>query len=180
MKSTTLRCLMIAILAGALLSVGCAKKPTPEETAAVEQPADTSMAAAPAAPAPAPAPVVEQQAPSTPDIQAADLQRIHFAFDKFALSPAARDTLAANAVLLQTSPEANISIEGYCDERGSDEYNLALGERRAKAAKDYLISLGMPAERLQTISYGEEKPLDPASNEDAWAKNRRAEFKIQD
>lgn len=178
MKITTLRCLIVTILAGALLSAGCAKQPTPEETAAVEQPVVASPASAPAEPAAAA--VEEHQGPSQPNIQAADLQRIHFDFDKFALSPAARDTLAANAVLLQTSPEAKISIEGYCDERGSDEYNLALGERRAKAAKDYLISLGMPAERLQTISYGEEKPLDPASNEDAWAKNRRAEFKIQD
>jgi len=173
MRIDTLRYLFATILVCALLIAGCAKKPTPVETA----PAPVTPPVA----APAPAPV--EQAPAvvaTPPaaLRADDLQRIHFDFDRFALSPAARDILAANAVLLQTHPDLNIGIEGYCDERGSDEYNLALGEHRAKAAKDYLVSLGVPAERLQTVSYGEEMPLDPAGNEEAWAKNRRAEFKI--
>jgi peptidoglycan-associated lipoprotein len=75
-------------------------------------------------------------------------------------------------------PNARVSIEGHCDERGSDEYNLALGEKRAKAAMSYLVTLGVPAARLSIISYGEEKPLDAGHGEDVWAKNRRAEFVI--
>jgi len=108
---------------------------------------------------------------------ASDLTRIHFDFDQFTLSPEARQTLAANATIIKAAPGLRVRIEGHCDERGSDEYNLALGERRAQAAKDYLVSLGVPTDRLELISYGEELPLDPASNEAAWAKNRRAEFK---
>jgi peptidoglycan-associated lipoprotein len=73
-------------------------------------------------------------------------------------------------------PTVKIQIEGHCDERGTNEYNLALGERRANSAKKYLISLGMPADQISTISYGEEKPLDPGHNEEAWAKNRRGHF----
>ncbi|PLX81620.1 MAG: peptidoglycan-associated lipoprotein [Desulfuromonas sp.] len=106
----------------------------------------------------------------------AALNRIHFAFDQFSLSGEARRTLTANADYLRANPGIKVKIEGHCDERGSDEYNLALGERRAQATKDYLASLGISSSRLMTISYGEEKPLDPASNEAAWAKNRRAEF----
>jgi peptidoglycan-associated lipoprotein len=105
------------------------------------------------------------------------LTRIYFDFDQFTLSSAARDTLAANAAIINAAPGVKVRIEGHCDERGSDEYNLALGEKRAQATRDYLVSLGVAGDRLETISYGEELPLDPASNEDAWAKNRRAEFK---
>jgi peptidoglycan-associated lipoprotein len=75
-------------------------------------------------------------------------------------------------------PTIKIQIEGHCDERGTSEYNLALGERRANSAKKYLISLGMPADRISTISYGKEKPLDPGHNEEAWSKNRRDHFII--
>ncbi len=78
--------------------------------------------------------------------------------------------------MLKALSGVDIRIEGHCDERGSDEYNLALGERRAQAAMNYLATLGVPASRMSTISYGEEKPLDPGHNEEAWAKNRRAEF----
>lgn len=107
---------------------------------------------------------------------AAALNRIHFAFDQFSLSSEARRVLASNADFLRANPGIKVKIEGHCDERGSDEYNLALGERRAQAAKDYLASLGISMNRLMTISYGEEKPLDPSGGEGAWAKNRRAEF----
>ncbi len=105
------------------------------------------------------------------------LQRIHFDFDQFTLSREARDILAQNADYLKANSGLQVVIEGHCDERGSDEYNLALGESRALAAKNYLIAAGINAQRLSVISYGEEKPLDPRSNEDAWAQNRRAEFK---
>lgn len=108
--------------------------------------------------------------------QISSLMRIHFDFDRYELSEEARMTLANNAAYLKANPNTRIRIEGHCDERGSDEYNLALGERRAMAAKRYLQSLGVDTSRLTMISYGEERPLDPSSSEAAWAKNRRAEF----
>jgi peptidoglycan-associated lipoprotein len=80
-------------------------------------------------------------------------------------------------VILQTSPDLRVSIEGHCDDRGSDEYNLALGERRARAVRNFLVSLGVSPERMETISYGEEMPVNPKKTETAWAMNRRAEFK---
>jgi len=103
---------------------------------------------------------------------------IHFAFDRYDLSPVARENLAENAEFIIKFPEAKIQIEGHCDERGTNEYNLALGERRAMAARNYLISLGVPTNRLSTISYGEELPIDTGHNEEAWAKNRRGHFVI--
>ncbi len=105
-------------------------------------------------------------------------KRIHFAFDSYELSEEAKEILKKKAEILLKYPEIKMVIEGHCDERGTDEYNLALGERRAKAAYDYLILLGVEADRLSIVSYGEEKPLDPRHNEEAWAKNRRDEFKI--
>jgi peptidoglycan-associated lipoprotein len=106
------------------------------------------------------------------------LVRIHFAYDQSTLSEESRKILADNAIILQTVPAMKIGIEGHCDSRGSDEYNIALGARRAQVVKDYLVSLGVNPDRLETISYGEEMPLDIAMNELAWAKNRRAEFKV--
>jgi peptidoglycan-associated lipoprotein len=108
----------------------------------------------------------------------AGLNRIHFDLDQYTLTSGARDTLAANAAFLKANPDLQVRIEGHCDERGSDEYNLALGERRALAAMNYLESLGVAKARLSTISYGEEMPLVPGHDEAAWAKNRRAEFKV--
>jgi len=103
---------------------------------------------------------------------------ISFEFDKFNLTPEARKILAEKASFLNANPGVNILIEGHCDERGTREYNLALGDRRANSAKDYLVFLGIRPDRISTISYGKERPLDPASNEEAWAKNRRANFVI--
>jgi len=108
-----------------------------------------------------------------------ELQRIFFNFDQYTLTPEARDILAENAAYMKAHPNEQVVIEGHCDERGSDEYNLALGEKRAAAARDYLVSLGVPASSMTIISYGEELPLDPASTEEAWAKNRRDEFKVK-
>lgn len=108
-----------------------------------------------------------------------ELQRINFDFDQYTLTPEARDILAENAAYMKAHPDQQIVIEGHCDERGSDEYNLALGEKRAAAARDYLVSLGIPASRMTIISYGEELPLDPTNSEEAWAKNRRDEFKVK-
>ncbi len=109
--------------------------------------------------------------------QVAGLERIYFDFDQFTLSAEARSILGNNAKYLQANSGTNVVIEGHCDERGSDEYNLALGESRALAARNYLVSLGINASRLSVISYGEEKPLVQGQGESVWGQNRRAEFK---
>jgi peptidoglycan-associated lipoprotein len=105
-------------------------------------------------------------------------EHIHFEFDKSRLLPRAKEILRHNAKWLLAHPDVDVTIEGHCDERGTNEYNLALGDRRAQSAKRYLVDLGVDPERLFTVSYGEEKPLDPRHNEAAWAKNRRAQFVI--
>ena len=106
------------------------------------------------------------------------LKPIHFDYDKYDIRPVDTEILKGNSAFLKKFPNMKIQIEGHCDERGTNEYNLALGERRANSTKKYLISLGIAAARISTISYGEEKPLDPAHNEEAWGKNRRAHFII--
>lgn len=173
----TLTCL----LAATLFFAGCAGKsateqefPPREETAAATATTDLSRQ-------PAPLGVGSQGVQSGPvaDLQAvAGLSRIHFDYNQFTLDEEARRTLEKNAAYLKGNPGEKVVIEGHCDERGSDEYNLALGERRAMAARSYLLSLGIPAARLSTISYGEEQPLVTASTEEGWAQNRRAEFKV--
>lgn len=104
--------------------------------------------------------------------------RIHFNFDSYELRPEARSALQQISEHMKRFDNLRLVIEGHCDERGTAEYNLALGERRARAAYEFLILLGVRSDRMQIISYGEERPLDPRSNETAWAKNRRAEFKV--
>lgn len=116
--------------------------------------------------------------PPPPKLDVRELQTVYFDFDKFALTSSAKTALDANYQLLMKFPDAIIKIEGHCDERGTVEYNLSLGEKRAKAVMDYLTGLGVPANRLSIISYGKERPVDTGHNEAAWAKNRRAEFKI--
>ena len=106
------------------------------------------------------------------------LKDIHFDFDRYSILPAEAESLKENSALLKKYPGMKFQIEGHCDERGTGEYNLALGERRANSAKKYLVSLGIEPSRIVTISYGEERPFDPTHNEDAWAKNRRAHFVI--
>ena len=104
------------------------------------------------------------------------LKPIYFDFDKADLRNDAAQTLTANAARIREIGSLMVRVEGHCDERGTVEYNLALGDRRARAAKDQLMSMGIPAARLRTISYGKERPADPGHDEAAWAKNRRAEF----
>lgn len=106
------------------------------------------------------------------------LKPIYFDFDRYDLRPDAKETLRENAKVLKENPTWKILIEGHCDERGSNEYNLALGEKRARAAMQYLIKLGIDPDRLSIISYGEERPVDPRHCEEAWAKNRRCEFVV--
>ena len=106
------------------------------------------------------------------------MQMIHFDYDKFFIREDAKPVLESNAAFLKKWNSVRILIEGHCDERGTEEYNLALGERRAKSTFDYLVSLGISASRITTISYGKSQPLDSGHNEIAWQKNRRAQFTI--
>ena len=106
------------------------------------------------------------------------LPDIHFEYDSANLTDQARSTLEKHALWLQNHRDAKVLVEGHCDERGTVEYNLALGEKRARAARDYLASLGVAAGRLRTTSYGKERPLDAGTNEAAWAVNRRAHFNV--
>ncbi|MGA1866990.1 MAG: peptidoglycan-associated lipoprotein Pal [bacterium] len=106
------------------------------------------------------------------------LKDIYFAFDKYELTKESRRVLADNINLLKNLPNSRIQVEGHCDERGSVEYNLTLGEKRAQAVEKYLSSLNFPSMNISTISYGEEMPVDPRHNEEAWSKNRRAHIII--
>jgi len=152
------------------LVIGCGGGP---EEVPPEQPVDTTpQEPVDTTPEPPPPP------PPPPELKESQFQTIHFEFDKYALKPSAREGLEHNYDLLKEFPDVIVKIEGHCDERGTVEYNLSLGEKRAKAAKDYLVNLGIDAARIQTISYGKERPVDPRSNEEAWAKNRRCEFRI--
>ena len=126
----------------------------------------------------APPPEVKEEAPPPPEEPAVSLEPIFFDFDKSNITPDAKAILDKNAEWISKNPTAKIRIEGNCDERGTNEYNMALGERRANSAKQYLVTLGIAADRPSTVSYGEEKPLDPGHDEAAWTKNRRDDFKV--
>ena len=158
---------LLLVIPGLLFSVSCQKKvvdATPEPVA--EEPE----------PEPEPEPkeeVVVYKAPAV--VMQED---IYFDFDKSTLTPAAQDSLLRKAEWLRENPDATVTVEGHCDERGTNEYNLALGDRRAESAKAFLADLGIDPARLTTISYGEERPVDPRSTEEAWAKNRRAHFVV--
>ncbi len=170
MRSATRRTLLtglaIALIVGA---AGCAKKavqapPTPPPAPPVETP-----------PTPPPAPPVEPQpTPAPPEVTNADLKPAFFDFDSYALRDDARKALDTDAQLLRDHSNLSVTIEGHCDERGTAEYNQALGERRAQAARDYLVAAGADASRIQIISYGKERPFDSGHDEQAWAQNRRA------
>jgi peptidoglycan-associated lipoprotein len=189
---------LMAVSCGALLAGGCAKS----EVVKKDEPLARSAAvAAPAKAQPPQEKVRMKEAPESPVAkespkvaaepvipvknkmdQAGELktglQKIYFNFDSASLSDRARNALVKNADLLKRDGKAKVRVEGNCDERGSDDYNLALGEKRAKQAVQYLASLGVPAERLTAISYGKEKPVAPGHDEQSWAQNRRDEFVI--
>lgn len=149
-----------------------APAPAPAPPVAVVKPPVEAPPAAKPEPVPAPAPVAPAK------VLKIVLQDIHFEFDKYTLTKEARIILNEAAKALRENPNIKLLIEGHCDERGTIEYNLALGERRANATKDYLVNLGVTPSRLSTISYGEERPLDPGHNERAWTLNRRAHFMV--
>ncbi|MEZ5894378.1 MAG: peptidoglycan-associated lipoprotein Pal [Parvularculaceae bacterium] len=111
---------------------------------------------------------------SQADLENSAGHRVFFALDQYTLTPDAQATLARQAAWLKEYPEARVVMSGNCDERGTREYNLALGARRAEAAKSYLVSLGVDAARITTVSYGKERPIDPRSTEEAWSMNRNA------
>jgi len=188
--------LPVLIVATVLAVVGCAKRPAlsqasapaptgvPQSVApAPAAPIQESPAAAPAPPAPAPQPVVEAARPPAPPKDFADtanLQDIHFDFDKAIIRPDAARLLDANAGWLRSNGNMLVLVEGHCDERGTNEYNLVLGERRARATINYLIGQGIAQDRLSLVSYGEERPLCTEHNEACWAKNRRAHFRVKE
>jgi len=199
--------LVLPLLVLTLFLVGCPKRPAttaasappptapgPAATAPAPATAPSGSAAAaagatrpaPAAPAPAAAATTRPApaAPATPPrpvefAETANLKDIHFEFDKYDIRPGDAKILDANAAWLKQAASNLVLIEGHCDERGTNEYNLALGERRAKATMNYLVSQGIQASRITIISYGEERPSCAEKNEGCWSKNRRAHFLVK-
>jgi peptidoglycan-associated lipoprotein len=168
------------LLAVATLVAACGKKPAPEQPA--PQPAPAAEAPPPPPPPPARTDDAERMAREAA-ARAAALRNeladmIHFDFDKADVRTGDQAILDRKAAILGANSSVRLRIAGHCDERGSDEYNLALGNRRAASAKRYLTGKGVDEGRLDVVSYGKERPLDPAHTEDAWAKNRRDEFEI--
>jgi peptidoglycan-associated lipoprotein len=182
---------VIAVLVLALGAGACGKK-KPPVARPMPPPATTTGTNTP--PPPAPPTPVPDTTPIPPEPRITDdplvsgdldvinknspFQPVFFPLDSFEVDGTAQQALNANATLLKKYPSWVITIEGHCDERGTAEYNLALGEKRALAAKTYLVSLGIPADRLRTVSYGKEFPFDPGHDESAWSKNRRAHFVV--
>jgi len=157
----------------AVTGAGCAKKPAKTEPVPPASTTPTPAPTPPPTPAPAPTPTPE---PPKPAVSAGDLQVIHFGYDSFQLDDAARAALDANAKLLRDNPDLSVSVDGHCDERGTVEYNQALGQKRAEAVQQYLSDQGIPSTRFRVISYGKERPVDEGHDEAAWARNRRVEF----
>jgi peptidoglycan-associated lipoprotein len=182
--------LMSLLLAG-LIITGCARRPaTTAASAATTAPAaapSPAPAPAPSAPSPAPAPPAPAAAAPAPAprpvpkefMAVAALKEVYFDFDKYDIRPEDAKTLDANATWLKSNGDNLVLIEGHCDERGTNEYNLALGERRAKSTMNYLVSQGIQANRITIISYGEERPVCTEKTEACWAKNRRANFLVK-
>ena len=177
------------IIASALLlaSVGC-KKAAPETPADPPPPPPTAAPPPPPEVTPPPAPPTEDRTPQPLDGEIVEANRharqngligdVYFDFDKYDLKDAARAQLSKNASFLGERSEFRITIEGHCDERGTNDYNIALGDRRANSARDFLISAGIDGSRINTISYGEERPTCTQSDDSCWSNNRRAEFHI--
>jgi peptidoglycan-associated lipoprotein len=161
---------MLLVVPGLLVTVSCQKKAVMISKEAPAQPE----------------PVVEEKeevvvaAVPVEDKSMVMQENIYFEFDKSALTMAAQENLMRKAEWLRANPNAAVTIEGHCDERGTNEYNLALGERRAESAKRFLMDLGIDSTRMTTISYGEERPVCFEKNEECWAKNRRDAFVVTD
>ena len=193
-RSVSCASLFLAVALAASLAGACGPKqppvarpvpppsntPAPTDATPTQPVVPTSAAVRDTPVVPAPAMSEDPMASRTIDDlnRESPLQAVFFEFDADELTSGARGGLEANATILKKYPTWLVTIEGHCDERGTAEYNLALGERRAVAAKSYLISMGIPAERFRTVSYGKEFPFDPGHDESAWARNRRAHFVI--
>jgi peptidoglycan-associated lipoprotein len=193
------RTLVVSLLIVLTAAAGCAKRPatmaasapaptgaatsTAPQAAAAPTPAQpaTAAPAPPAAPSPTTPPATSPAARPSPRefVSVAELKDINFDFDKYDIRPEDAKTLDANAAWLKSNAEQLVLIEGHCDERGTNEYNLALGERRAKSTMNYLVSQGVQASRITIISYGEERPLCTEHTEQCWARNRRAHFLVK-
>jgi peptidoglycan-associated lipoprotein len=179
--------LMIAMMALALVGA-CAKKQPPVARPTTPPAGSAGMNRPPSPPEPVAEPTPVPPEPLAEDSLASrDIDEINknspfqpllFALDSSEVDATGQQTLTTNAEILRKYTTWVVTIEGHADERGTPEYNLALGERRSLAARTYLISLGIPADRLRTVSYGKEFPFDPGHNESAWAKNRRAHFVV--
>ena len=181
---------VVATLVVALGVSACGgKKPPVARPMPPPPPTNTSPGGTPAPPTPVPdtTPIPPEPKISDDPLVSGDLDQINknspfqplfFPLDGFEVDAAGQQVLQANAAILKKYPTWIITIEGHCDERGTPEYNLALGEKRALAAKAYLVSLGVPADHLRTVSYGKEFPFDPGHDESAWSKNRRAHFVV--
>jgi peptidoglycan-associated lipoprotein len=163
--------LMLAVL---MVLPACSKKEAP--------PVEEDVTPAEEVPPPPPPPVEEEEAEviEEEEIEPLMLEDIFFDYDKYSIRNEFKATLEANAELLMQRDEAVLVIEGHCDERGTAEYNLALGEKRAKAVMDFYIAYGVGADRLSIISYGEERPFKYGSTEEAWAMNRRAHMVVKE
>jgi peptidoglycan-associated lipoprotein len=160
--------LLTALLA--LAAVGCAKKaPAPPPAPPTQQTATPTPVPTPTPP-PAPTPT------PAPAVTVSDLKTVYFPLDSYSLDDASRAVLDANARLLRDRTDLSVRIEGHCDERGTVEYNMSLGEKRADSVRDYLVAAGVAQSRLSTISYGKERPIQDGHDEATWSKNRRAEF----
>lgn len=184
------KALMVLVLVLVVGVTACGKK-KPPVARPMPPPASTAGNTPPPAPPEPPQPVIEpplavppmpvddMTAKSIDDLNRdSPLRPMFFELDSADVSAEGQQVLQANAAVLKKYPTMQITIEGHCDERGTAEYNLALGERRALAAKNYLVSLGIPADKVRTVSYGKEFPFDPGHDDGAWSKNRRAHFVI--
>lgn len=172
----------LRIILGCAALVACAHTQTPAETPATKPEPVAQSAPAPAVvPAPAPAPSAPAVKEAQPPAFAADVPaaRLYFAFDKAFLDESSRSSLQGLANVAASAPGTRIRIEGNCDERGSAEYNIGLGQRRADAAKTYLIHLGIPEASIAAISYGEERPKLLGHDEESWRENRRDDVFVQ-
>jgi peptidoglycan-associated lipoprotein len=186
-KKSVLRYALIAavlVTAAACSHKSASVQPVTPTAEVVPPPPPTARPPAPPTPIAEPSPVPEPREDALTASSIDDLNRnsplkpAFFALDSSEIDPAAKSVLDGDAALLRQNKTWIITIEGHCDERGTAEYNLALGERRAGAALAYLVSLGIPADRLKTVSYGKEFPFDSGHDDGAWSKNRRAHFVI--
>lgn len=174
--------MMLMLCCAAFVTGGCAKKEMVKEDETLTQKESVAVDTTPTTPEAVPVAkdtvVKEESFKDTSAESQKIFETLYFDFDSYVLRQDARDALDKNFQWMKKNAAEKVRLEGHCDERGSDEYNLALGEKRARAAQSYLSTLGVSPERLSVISYGKEKPADPGHDEDAWAKNRRVEFVI--